>query len=192
MDKMVRTPSDVLSDLYHDPKSKLFLVKDSQKLYEAAKNDSLQSNITHLDVELFKQKVESIAQSNALKRPGGNSSRRFSFRKYKLYNSNTLIGDICFLPRLTGSNDPQQSNMGSKKKVLLVLMCAFSRKVSLNFMNDATASSTLQTFEKALKEDFPGKTFTKFQSDRGYVYLFKYCSIPYMSPVKRPPVSNIY
>ena len=101
MNTTFKKPSEVLSNLYHDPKSKLFLVKNSQKLYDEAKKDSLQSNITHADVEAFKQRIESIAQAKALKRPGGRAPRRFSFRKYQLFNSNILVGDICFLPHLT-------------------------------------------------------------------------------------------
>ena len=101
MNTTFKIPSEVLSNLYHDPKSKLFLVKNSQKLYDEAKKDSLQSNITHADVEAFKQRIESIAQAKALKRPGGRAPRRFSFRKYQLFNSNILVGDICFLPHLT-------------------------------------------------------------------------------------------
>ena len=158
------SPETVLNRLYHDPNNKVFLVKNSQKLYEAAKQDSLGSGVTFDDVTRFKQKIESISQTKASQRLGGGKNRGYSFRRYKLYGQNIISGDLAFIPPLL------QSDTGDRKKyrVLMVLMDCLSRKVSLNFMPDAKSSTALKTFEKSLQEDFPNIKYTKFLSDRGY------------------------
>ena len=154
--------SEVLNHLYHDSKNRVFLVKNSQKLYDAAKEDSLRSNVTHNDVAEFKQKIESIAQTKATKRLGGRKHRGYSFRKYKLFGNDIISGDLAFLPPL---KETKGTNV--RHRVLLVLIDCFSRKISLNFMPDAKSTTTLKTFEKSLLEDFQGVTYRKFLSDRG-------------------------
>ena len=154
----------ILNNLYHSPTSNLFLVRDTQKLYDAAKKLRIGSNITHEDVEQFKQKIESIARTKAAKRMNGRIGRRFSFRKYKLYGSTIIAGDLAFIPRISKVNEEPQKG---KAFILCVLMDVFSRKISLNFMKDAKSKTTLQTFKKSLKEDFGASKFTHFLSDRG-------------------------
>ena len=154
----------ILNNLYHSPTSNLFLVRDTQRLYHAAKKLRDGSNITLEDVELFKQKIEAIARTKAAKRMNGRSGRRFSFRKYKLYGSTIICGDLAFIPRISKANANDQNG---KAFILCVLMDVFSRKISLNFMKDAKSSTTLKTFKKAISEDFGSSKFTHFLSDRG-------------------------
>ena len=152
-----------LHDLYRDPKSNLFLVRDTKRIYHLAKSHARLSDLTFGDVYAFKQSIESLARTKSDKILRGR--RRYSFRKYRLFGSSVISGDLCFIPRLSKSDDD-----GSKNKthgILAIFMDCFSRLISLNFQKDTKSSTTLATFEKAWKEDFNGKQFHKFLSDRG-------------------------
>ena len=49
-------------------------------------------------------------------------------------------------------------------------MDGFSRYVSLNYQKDAKATSTLESFEHAIKHDFATTRYKKFLRDRGGEY----------------------
>ena len=86
--------TETLHKIFYDPTSRLFLSKNTQKLYEAAKAASVDSNVTIEDVQQFKQKVESIARAKQSRLLGGRSNRSYSFRKYKLFGSSIISGDL--------------------------------------------------------------------------------------------------
>lgn len=153
-----------LNNLYRDPKSNLFLVRDTKKIYEIAKAHSQLSQLTYGDVHAFKQSIESLARTKSDTILRGR--RRYSFRPYRLYGSSVISGDLCFIPRLTKA-DSVGKNTSKTHAILAVFMDCFSRLISLNFQKDAKSSTTLATFEKAWKEDFNGKQFHNFLSDRG-------------------------
>ena len=90
--------TETLNKIFYDPTSKLFLSRNTQKLYEAAKAASVNSDVTIEDVQRFKQQVESIARAKQSRLLGGRSNRAYSFRKYKLFGHSIISGDLgkCF------------------------------------------------------------------------------------------------
>ena len=168
-----------LNNLYHDPKSDLFLLPNTAKLYAAAKTQAALSNLTIDDISIFKQQVESISRTTAEKRLRAGIAR-YSFRPYRFFNHNIVAGDLAFIPRLT-KPDSTAANKNRPPGILAVFMDCQSRLVSLNFQQNAKAETTLKTFEKSLKEDFVtgGRQhkFTHFLSDRGSEFKVQYGTV---------------
>lgn len=155
-----------LNNLFHDPKSDLFLVHNTAKLYAIAKRDASLSDLTVDDIRVFKQHVETISRTNAEKRLRSGLAR-YSYRPYKFFNNKIISGDLAFIPRIH-TVSTNTTNSKRDPGILCVFMECHSRKVSLNFQPNAKAETTLRTFEKALKEDFNGGgQFSHYLSDRG-------------------------
>ena len=170
-----------LNNLYHDPKSDIFLLPDTTKLYAAAKEQAALSSLTIDDIAIFKQRVESISRTTAEKRLKSGVAR-YSFRPYKFFNHSIIAGDLAFVPRISA---PDGSSLDRNKRpgILAVFMDCQSRLVSLNFQPNAKAETTLKSFEKSLKEDFVTGTrqhkFTHFLSDRGSEFKVQYRTVQY-------------
>ena len=162
--------TETLRSFYRDPSSDLFLSPDTAKLFAAAKKEAALSNLTYADIQTFKTQVETIAKNKAEKRlkPG---TRRYSYRKYRFFGNDIVAGDLAFIPRLQ-KGDPDSKDKNKRPGILAIFLDCHSRMVSMNFQPDATAKSTLTSFQKSLAEDFAGKHFAYFLSDRGYVFCF--------------------
>ena len=154
-----------LNQLFHDSSSDLFLTHNTAALYKIAKQHASLSHLTIEDIKIFQQNVETISRTAAEKRLRSGVAR-YSFRPYKFFNNHIISGDLAFIPRIhTVSN---ASEARKKPGILAVFLDCQSRKISLNFQADAKATTTLRTFEKALKEEFNGGAHYKyFLSDRG-------------------------
>ena len=162
--------TETLRSFYRDPSSDLFLTPDIAKLFAAAKKEAALSTLTYADIQAFKTQVETIARNKAEKRlkPG---TKRYSYRKYRFFGNDIVAGDLAFIPRLQ-KGDPDSKDKNKRPGILAIFLCCHSRMVSMNFQPDATAKSTLASFQKSLAEDFAGKHFAYFLSDRGYVFCF--------------------
>ena len=87
---------NLLKQLYRDKNSGLFLLKDTEKLYQNAKNHARLANVSRETIKKFKATIESLSRTKAEKILRGNK-RRYSFRKYIFYRPNQiLLGKYCY------------------------------------------------------------------------------------------------
>ena len=87
---------NLLKQLYRDKNSGLFLLKDTEKLYQNAKNHARLANVSRETIKKFKATIESLSRTKAEKILRGNK-RRYSFRKYIFYGPNQiLLGKYCY------------------------------------------------------------------------------------------------
>ena len=87
---------NLLKQLYRDRNSGLFLLKNTEKLYQNARKHARLANVSRETIKKFKASIESLSRTKAEKILRGNK-RRYSFRKYIFYGPNQiLLGKYCY------------------------------------------------------------------------------------------------
>ena len=155
-----------LSKSYRDPTSHLFLENGSDRIYEAAKNDSNIFKASKTEIKDYQDSLSELSRSYEA-RLLHNQNRSLQRRSYINFSSlNILVGDLMFLPKsLTRKNDG--------KSVILALMDSASRLVFAKNIANASSKETIAAFEEGLQfftAGAPaGQNYLYFFSDRGLV-----------------------
>ena len=171
-----------LSKSYRDPTSHLFLENGTDRIFEAAKNDSRIFKASRSQIKQYQESLSEISRSYEARLLHG-QNRSLQRRSYINFSSlNILVGDLMFLP-----SSFTQKHDG--KSVILALMDSASRLVFAKNIANSSSRETIAAFEEGLRfftSGAPaGQSYLYFLSDKG-VCIYKMTII-----LKNiPPVHN--
>ena len=149
-----------------NPNSKLFLETNSEKLFQAAKEDANLFPVTRDEIQFFKNNLET-ASRNFQSRVLRDRPRYLRFKSYITFAPRTILAaDLLFVKSL--------KHLGKKTIVISLFLDLFSRMVYLSTQNSTTSQETLTHFEEALAFFGCSKLdkYKYFASDRGLVRFY--------------------